>query len=157
VTPESTPPTRLLALDEAWLDAAFAATREARVRRVSARADDPRGRARLLVLTGADVAQLRWMLRLRRPAEGCDDDSEWVIELRNTRARVATLRLRASRFVRADGVEAWAELKDGETLARWLSARGFRPPFDAWRSDRGSVLSPRSSNVAAFLAAPRER
>jgi hypothetical protein len=144
VTTEPPPPQRAAPIDDAWLDAAFAATREARVRRAPTRADDPRARARLLVLSGADVAQLRWMLRLRRPVEAaCDDGAEWVIELRNTRARVATLRLSASRFVRADGVDAWAELKDGETLARWLSCRGFRPPFDAWRSDRGSVLSPR--------------
>lgn len=143
MTTEPPSPARAAPIDDAWLDAAFAATREARVRRVTARADDPLVRPRLLVLSGPDVAQLRWMLRLRRPAAACDDASEWVIELRNTRARVATLRLRASRFVRADGVDAWAELKDGETLARWLSCRGFRPPFDAWRSDRGSVLSPR--------------
>ncbi len=153
MTPATAPPTCDPLLDEPWLDAAFAATREARVRHAPAGG----GRARLLVLTGADVAQLRWMLRLRRAAEPCDAADEWVIELRNTRARVATLHLRASRFVRADGVAAWAELKDGETLARWLSARGFRRPFDAWRSDRGSVLSPRGANVAAFLAAPRER
>lgn len=145
-------PTRAPSLDEPWLDAAFAATREARVRFLG----EPSERARVLVLSGDDVAQLRWMLRLRRPGDSGEGAADWVVELRNTRARVARLHLRASRFVRGDGT-TWVELRDGETLARWLSCRGFRPPFEAWRSDRGSVLSRRDPNVAAFLAPPRDR
>lgn len=129
-------------LTDAWLDAAFAATREARLRRAP-RGDGPRSKA--LVLTGGDIAQLRWMLRLRAPASPCDPVAAWTIELRNTRSRVATLRVHASRLLEADGASpAWAELRDGETLARWLSARGFRAPFEAWKHDRGGVISPRA-------------
>lgn len=123
-------------LDEAWLDAVFAATREARVRRAP--------HAKALVLVGADVAQLRWMLRLRRVARARVGDLACVIELRNTRSRVASLRLHASRFLSLDVAgRVYAELRDGETLARWLCARGIRAPFEAWRSDRGSLRSPR--------------
>lgn len=152
MTPANPLPTRAPSLDEPWLDAAFAATREARVRFLGSAFE----RGRVLVLAGDDVAQLRWMLRLRRAGDAGEGVADWVIELRNTRARVARLHLRASRFVRGDGT-AWVELRDGETLARWLSCRGFRPPFDAWRSDRGSVLSRRDPNVAAFLVPPRDR
>lgn len=122
-------------LTEAWLDAAFAATREARIRRVS-----PAARGKALVLAGGDLAQLRWMLRLRAESSARDCGDEWVVELRNTQRRVATLRIHASQFLRAEGMP-WATLRDGETLARWLSARGFRGPFERWKSDRGTVRS----------------
>lgn len=124
------------ALDDAWLDAVFAATREARVRRAP--------HAKPLVLMGADVAQLRWMLRLRRVARAHVGGLACVIELRNTRNRVASLRLHTARFLSLDTAgRVYAELRDGETLARWLCARGIRAPFEAWRSDRGTVRSPR--------------
>ena len=127
-------------LTDAWLDAVFAATREVRVRRGS---QEGAGRKAML-LTGDDIAQLRWMLRLRSAVTGHVCDARWTIELHNTRSRVTTLHLYDSLLVRPDVAGAtWRELRDGETLARWLDARGFRAPFDAWKHDRGCVRSPR--------------
>lgn len=128
-------------LTDAWLDAAFAATREARIRRAVTTNGAP-SRRRVMVLTGVDIAQLRSLLRLRATSEPVARGGAWSIELRNTRSRVATLQIVGARFVRVDG-DAWAELRDVETLARWLDARGFRAPFEAWKLLRGSVRSPR--------------
>jgi hypothetical protein len=153
VTLVISPPSRAVALDDSWLDAAFAATRKARVRHAVA-AD---GRGRAIVFEGADLHQLRWMLRVHGPGVPSKGTTTWVIELRNSRSRVATLHLRAPHFIRAEGIDTWARLRDGETLARWLSVRGFCHPFDAWRSERGSILSPRGAHLVAFLASPRER
>ncbi len=99
---------------------------------------------RVMVLTGADVAQLRAMLQLRPAVAGLASDARWMIDLHNTRSRVTTLHMRDA-LVRPD-VEgaAWRELRDIETLARWLDARGFHAPFEAWKSSRGTVRSPRT-------------
>ncbi len=132
-------------LDDAWLDAAFAATREVRIQRAVSHTDGRTARARVMVLTGHDIAQLRALLRVRaRPAEKAVA-GEWSMELRNTRSRVATLHVVASRYVRTEGAGVtWGELRDVETLVRWLDVRGFRAPFEAWKSGRGSVRSPRT-------------
>ncbi len=130
-------------LTDAWLDAAFAATREVRIRRAVRTAPGREERRRVMVLTGADIAQLRWLLRLRATACAGAGGRQWSMELRNTRSRVATLHVVASRFVRVLGdAGGWGELRDVETLARWFDARGFRAPFEAWKLARGSVRSP---------------
>lgn len=133
-------------LTDAWLDAAFAATREVRIRRLAPSDDAPSDGPprRRLVLVGEDVAQLRWMLRLAATGRPSECAPGWSIELRNTRSRVALVQVHATRFLRAAGLDrGWAEVRDGETLARWLHARGFDAPFEAWKSDRGCVRSPR--------------
>ncbi len=129
-------------LTDAWLDAAFAATREARIRRAVTSSEGRAARRRVMVLTGVDIAQLRSLLRLRATHTPDARGGLWSIELRNTRSRVATLQIVGARFVRVDE-DGWAELRDVETLARWLDARGFRAPFEAWKSLRGCVRSPR--------------
>jgi hypothetical protein len=148
VTTELSPQTLDVAprstLTEAWLDAVFAASRVAVICRVVHSAQRGVRRRKVLVLTGHDIAQLRWMLRLRTPGEPVGDDVSWSIELRNTRARVAMLQVWGGRFVHADDLMGGAcEIRDGETLARWLDARGFHAPFEAWKNRRGCVRSER--------------
>lgn len=130
-------------MSDGWLDAVFAATREARIRRTVSTGEGLSTR-RVMVLTGPDVAQLRSMLKLRPAVTGHVCDARWMIDLHNTRSRVTTLHMHEA-LVRPD-VEgaAWRELRDVETLARWLDARGFHAPFEAWKSSRGTVRSPRS-------------
>jgi hypothetical protein len=127
-------------LTDAWLDAAFAATREARIRRTLPSSQG--ATRRVMVLTGGDIAQLRSLLRLSAAAPGVACDARWMIELHNTRSRVTTLHL-SDALVRVEGFE-WRALRDAETLARWLDVRGFRAPFEAWKVLRGCVRSPRA-------------
>jgi hypothetical protein len=124
-------------LTEGWLDAVFAATREVRVRTAPNAT-----RRKSLILSGRDVQQLRCLLRLRRTAHTDVNPTafEWSIELRNTNHRIARILVCVDRFIFVSNAGA-ATLRDPETLARWLDARGFHAPFSSWKSARGCVRS----------------